>query len=685
MAEKLEFDLAVKNNQLDKALDQGTKKAISLEGALETALGVLGGGLAIKAFDGLISGFDALISVGKEAIDAAAAQEVATNNLNNALARQGNFTKKASEELLAFANTVQKTTTFEDDAIIANAALLESLTGLSKNGLKQGINAATDFATVLGVDLESATRLVGKAAEGNVEAFKRYGVEIKKGSSDAESFTNTIEALNRQFGGASAAQLNTYSGSLKALGNAYGDLLEPVGEIIVKNPVVVSLFNEIRKSINEANTEVTGLVPTLQELVTDGFIIASVAAQQLLQALDFLTVAFKALLNSFQAIGGGIAQAIVEPIKLLIDGLIFLGDKIPGVGDAFGGLVNPLDEASEALNNFTVNGIEGLKASTDGNIFRSAQEGLDSLTNSTLENAAAVAIAKDSSVKNNEDAKNSAIETDAAIVKSRIEAGNALIAAQAQLAIEESTFRANQDILNLESQDAKDAANLQRIYDRAVLEAEAVYQGELLKNKVIEDQQTKLALNLAAADKLEQTKIKASGDFKIAEAKRVADREKIFNDAKIKDQGEAFATIATLANSNNKTLATIGKAAALTQIAISGPVAVTRAFEAFPPPFSFAAAAAVGAAVAAQAAKVVGVSFASGGFINGEGGATAGADNTMANLRKGEMVLNGDDQKTLFDAIKSGGLGGGNIQVIIDGREIAVAVRNQINSGFRLA
>jgi len=154
----------------------------------------------------------------------------------------------------------------------------------------------------------------------------------------------------------------------------------------------------------------------------------------------------------------------------------------------------------------------------------------------------------------------------------------------------------------------------------------------------------------------------------------------------VKNQGDTFATIATLAGSNNKTLAAVGKAAALTQIAIDGPQAVTKALAAFPPPFNLAAASAVGAAVAAQAAKVVGVSFATGGFINGEGGATAGPDNTMANLRRGEMVLNGDDQKTLFDAIKGGGLGGGgDIVIKIDEREIFRAVRNQINSGAKFA
>ena len=171
----------------------------------------------------------------------------------------------------------------------------------------------------------------------------------------------------------------------------------------------------------------------------------------------------------------------------------------------------------------------------------------------------------------------------------------------------------------------------------------------------------------------------------IAEKTRANAAKKKSDDDYKANLGSTLDQIATLQTSGSKTLGAIGKAAALAQISISGSVAVTKALE-LGPILGPVAAAAVGASIAAQAAKVAGVAFAGGGFINGEGGATSGPDNTMANLRKGEMVLNSEDQKTLFDAIKGGGLGGGgNIQLIIDGREIAIAVRNQINSGFRLA
>jgi len=49
------------------------------------------------------------------------------------------------------------------------------------------------------------------------------------------------------------------------------------------------------------------------------------------------------------------------------------------------------------------------------------------------------------------------------------------------------------------------------------------------------------------------------------------------------------------------------------------------------------------------------------------------------------MILNAEQQKKLFDAVNSGSMGGGDIILQLDGREIARAVRTQINAGFKLA
>jgi hypothetical protein len=154
----------------------------------------------------------------------------------------------------------------------------------------------------------------------------------------------------------------------------------------------------------------------------------------------------------------------------------------------------------------------------------------------------------------------------------------------------------------------------------------------------------------------------------------------------LKDQQAFFSIASSLASSKSKELAMIGKAAAITEIAIKTPQAVASSF-AFGsriggPALGAALGAIAATAMAAQAAKVAGIQgFANGGII----GATMGADNRVVSVRDGEMVLNADEQKTLFDAIKGGSLGGGDIVVQINEREIARAVRNQLNNGFKFA
>lgn len=79
--------------------------------------------------------------------------------------------------------------------------------------------------------------------------------------------------------------------------------------------------------------------------------------------------------------------------------------------------------------------------------------------------------------------------------------------------------------------------------------------------------------------------------------------------------------------------------------------------------------------IAASALK----GFANGGIV----GASAGPDDQLATVRSGEMILNAEQQEKLFSAINSGTLGGGDIVVQIDSREIARAVRNQFTNGYK--
>lgn len=99
-----------------------------------------------------------------------------------------------------------------------------------------------------------------------------------------------------------------------------------------------------------------------------------------------------------------------------------------------------------------------------------------------------------------------------------------------------------------------------------------------------------------------------------------------------------FGTLAQLSQSSNHELAAIGKAAAMAQATIDGVLAVQKALAAYPPPFNFIMAGAVGVVAAANVAQISGIKFADGGYVTGPGGPRD--DRVSAQLSHGEFVIN---------------------------------------------
>jgi len=107
---------------------------------------------------------------------------------------------------------------------------------------------------------------------------------------------------------------------------------------------------------------------------------------------------------------------------------------------------------------------------------------------------------------------------------------------------------------------------------------------------------------------------KKSEAIRTAEIGKLQKFKEFINSEEIKSKEQTFNKISSLASSNNKALAAIGKAAAIASIIVSTARGVGQALGAFPPPFSFAMAGLVGVAGAAQIAKVAGVQLAEGGI-----------------------------------------------------------------------
>jgi hypothetical protein len=348
MAEKIVIQLDLEKGDFSKASGSieteagkiGQKAAINFQKNFDTGLSTSFkniGKLALKATS-LVGGL-ATAFLGFKSIDAAQAQEDAVNSLNAALARSKNASIQASEGIQALASELQNTTRFEDDVILRNAAMIQSLADLDEKGLKRATKAALDLSTVLRVDLDTASTMIGKAATGNVEIFNKYGLAIEKGKTNAESFANALNKIEQRFGGAAITDVNTYSGSVDQLKNSFGDLLEEVGNLIVKNPKFVGVIKEVTRFIQDAVVEFSGFAKSFDlfdtltsnliklneaiitwviapleqlynvaKLVTDG-IIAGLA--RVVSGLGNVGFAIAALLDKFN-IGEGLSQGLKD-------------------------------------------------------------------------------------------------------------------------------------------------------------------------------------------------------------------------------------------------------------------------------------------------------------------------------------------------------------------------------------
>lgn len=169
--------------------------------------------------------------------------EAATAKLNAVLKATGNTTGFTAAELEAYSAQLQQVTRFGDEATTTATAFLATIESLGGSQLKDAIRLSQDLATVLGTDLDSAARMMGRAladpAEG-LSALQRVGVKFTESQKEqikllvesgkaAEAQAIILAELEKRFGGAAEAAGNTLGGAFEKLSNAFGDMVQEIG------------------------------------------------------------------------------------------------------------------------------------------------------------------------------------------------------------------------------------------------------------------------------------------------------------------------------------------------------------------------------------------------------------------------------------------------------------------------
>jgi hypothetical protein len=238
-------------------------------------------------------------------IQAASEQQKQQVTLAAAMRQAGTFTEEAFKHNLSYASSLQKMTTFGDEAILGVQKMLTNF-GLEGEALDKTTKATLDLAAAKGMDLKSAADLVAKSVGSSTNALTRYGIEVKGAAGSTERAESAVANITKLFGGAAAAEAETFAGQMKQIKNTAGDVTETLGFELI-NALTPSLdkLQEFLKS----EEGMKAIENAAKGIATAFLIIQSVvvtlwnAIQMLVDGLVFgFKVATESVTNFFRAI-----------------------------------------------------------------------------------------------------------------------------------------------------------------------------------------------------------------------------------------------------------------------------------------------------------------------------------------------------------------------------------------------
>jgi len=155
-----------------------------------------------------------------------------------------------------------------DDAEINKMASMLGTYGLTEKQMKQLIPVIVDLSRKYGIDLASATKMVGYALQGNTGLLRRYGISLdlsaaktKEGIDANKAYELTLKQLQQAVGGFSTSLDKEGMLSMQRFQIAMGNLRETIGQVVWQTltPFVEKL-NDLIVRFNNASGPIAQFV-----------------------------------------------------------------------------------------------------------------------------------------------------------------------------------------------------------------------------------------------------------------------------------------------------------------------------------------------------------------------------------------------------------------------------------------
>ena len=230
------------------------KQAETATQKLEKSVGKLG-----KQLLGVFAA-SKLISFGKQAAKAFAADEKAARSLSLALANTGNAF--ASIEVEKFIADLQRTTGVLDDNLRPAFRTLLTATGDVKKS-QDGLALALDIAAGTGKDLGAVSMALAKAYGGQTTALSRLGAGLSKATLASGDLDLITSELTKKFSGQALAAAEGYAGSMDRLAVASNNAKEIIGKDLLDAMALIAG----KDGIGGATTAMEGFATQIGDVI----------------------------------------------------------------------------------------------------------------------------------------------------------------------------------------------------------------------------------------------------------------------------------------------------------------------------------------------------------------------------------------------------------------------------------
>ena len=224
------------------------------------------------------------------------------------------------------------------------------------------LKTALDVSTATGKPLETVANALGKAYDGNTAALGKLGIGLSAAELKTMSFTQVQGRLTDLFGGAAAANADTYSGRIARMQIAFDEAKETIGfallpilEKLMKfiNQIALPAINAMSSGFGLDKGGIGGAITTLGNIIVNVF---TPIINGLLKAFGYVKNAIGDNLDTFKEFGGYIAQYLAPVIGTV------LGGALQVVGKIAGGVIDVIAGVIKVINGLIGGAIDGINA-----------------------------------------------------------------------------------------------------------------------------------------------------------------------------------------------------------------------------------------------------------------------------------------------------------------------------------